>query len=109
MTWYGVNGDRYDRHGHAYMEIGSFETEDYGKARDKAYDYASSHPNAAAQILRDGDPYQWVHHTYDRGKDEDTVIIKTFGDIEVRVNGRTVSDTSKATQPTFDGWMLGEI
>jgi hypothetical protein len=46
---YGVIGDRYDRSGAPHMQVGTFETDDYQEARDKAYDYASPHPNAVAR------------------------------------------------------------
>lgn len=111
MTWYGVTGDRYDHNGHSYMEVGTFETQDHQEAMDKAYAYASSHPNAVAYLLRDGDPYLWVHHTYDLGLDNEIVYIKdcVYGHEEVRVNGKTVSDTRDCVMPSVPGWMLGEI
>lgn len=73
---YGATADRYDRHGNQYMEVGDKETTSYDEAMEAARGWAASHPNASSQILRDGDPYLWVSHSYDLGKDETTVHVK---------------------------------
>lgn len=111
MTWFGVVGDRFNREGVVYMPVGELETQDYGKAIEAATRYAESHPNAASQILRNGDPYLWVHHSYDLGTDQTTVRIKDCvnGHEQVLVNGRVVRDTRDHDMPSVCGWQLGEV
>lgn len=108
---YGVTADRYDRHGNQYMEVGDKETTSYGEAMEAARGWAASHPNASSRILRDGDPFLWVSHSYDLGKGETAFHFKdlVYGHEWTTVNGRTVRDTRDYAMPSVDGWQLGEV
>lgn len=111
MNCHGVVGDRFDRNKSPYGEIGTFETSSYDEAMDKGHGHASSHPNAAAHVLRDGDPFLLVHHTYDRNLDQGTECFKDceYGRKEVGVNGKTVRDTRGDPMPAVDGWQIGGV
>lgn len=64
MSVYGVDVSLFDSNGISYREfgLGEYEGPDaFRKAHDYAFQRVGLHPDAAACILRDGDPFAWVN------------------------------------------------